>query len=321
MKILKYFGIVILFSVMGILFKRYKRKFDPDEELKGNDLVKKYLLNENIIYSKPNIWIHVKKEKNTRNWINFGSRTTNDVNKPYIQICIESIIKYNQDKFNIFLIDDDSFSKLLSDWNVILSNVPEPIRGNVRRLGIMKILYTYGGISLPRSFLCMTCLQSFFESTVYKSKMFCVENVNRSVNQLENEFLPDDKIIGCIKFSEKMKNYIEFLEKSIEEDSTDEFKVLGKKNLWLNEEVEKFNIKLIDSRLVGMKSTDNVYVGIEELLGDSIISFDKNKIGIYLDECEIGKRNAYNWFNRMSKEQIFNSSTIIGEQMLLSHGN
>ena len=91
--------------------------------------------------------------------------------------------------------------------------------------------------------------------------------------------------------------------------------------MWLKEEVEKFNIKLIDSRLVGMKSTDNVYVGIEELLGDSIISFDKNKIGIYLDECEIGKRNAYNWFNRMSKEQIFNSSTIIGEQMLLSHGN
>ena len=222
-------------------------------------------------------------------------------------------------KTNFFVLD--SFSKLLSDWNVILSNVPEPIRENVRRLGIMKILYTYGGISLPRSFLCMTCLQSFFESTAYKSKMFCVENVNRSVSQLENEFLPDDKIIGCIKFSEKMKNYIEFLEKSIEEDSTDEFKVLGKKNMWLKEEVEKFNIKLIDSRLVGMKSTDNVYVGIEELLGDSIISFDKNKIGIYLDECEIGKRNAYNWFNRMSKEQIFNSSTIIGEQMLLSHGN
>ena len=56
-------------------------------------------------------------------------------------------------------------------------------------------------------------------------------------------------------------------------------------------------------------------------MGESIINFDKVYSGIYVDEDELEKRTKYKWFNRLSKKQIFESNTILGEQMLISHGD
>ena len=112
MNLVNYIGMVLALTTMGILFKRYQRKYEFDPELKGNDLVKKFLLNDQIIYGKPNLWIYNKYEKNSRKWDSFYSRSNNNVNKPYIQVCIESIVKYNGDDFNIFIVNDESFSKL-----------------------------------------------------------------------------------------------------------------------------------------------------------------------------------------------------------------
>ena len=320
MKILNYIGLIVVLSTLGILFKRSQSKYDPDEELKRNDLVKKYLLNDNIIYGKPNLWIFVKKELNSRNWNSFGSRMNNDVNKPYIRVCIESIIKYNQDDFNIFIVNDNSFSNLLKDWNIIIDNIPDPIKGNVRRLGIAKLLYEYGGISVSRSFLCNKNLSKFYMNEVKGNNMFCVENVNKSTNQLKDEFLPDDKIIGCNKSNEKMGEYVKYIEKTIKEDNSNESKITGNFRYWLNEEAKKFNIKVVNGKMIGIKDKYDKLVSLEDLMGESIISFCNFTIGQYVEEDDLEKRTKYKWFNRLSKKQLFESNTVFGNLMLLSHG-
>ena len=318
MKFINYLGLVVVLSVLGILYSRYERKFQP--EVKGDDLVKKYLLNENIVYNKPNLWIHVKNEINARDWINFGSRNSDDVNKPYIRVCIESIIKYNQDDFNIFIINDESFNKLLDDWNIVIDNVPNPLKENVRKVGIGMILYNHGGINLPRSFLCMKKLKLLYKEGVNNNKMFCVENINRSVDQYKEEYLPDLKILGCPKYNDEMKNYYTYMNESIGLDNTDEINIMGKFNNWLKREVEKYNINVLDGRLIGVKDKYNKYVCLEDLMGESLIGFDKFYSGILVDEDELEKRTKYKWFNRLSKKQLFESNTILGEQMLISHG-
>lgn len=321
MKLVNYIGMVVVLTTMGILFKRYQRKYEFDPELKGNDLVKKFLLNDEIIYGKPNLWVHMPIEKNERSWDSFYSRSTTNVNKPYVQICIESIIKYNSDDFNIFIINDESFSKLLDDWNIIVGNIPEPLKSRARKIGICKLLYKYGGMCIPRSFLSTCKLKDLYMSGIRHNKLFCVENVNRSISQLEKEFIACDKIMGCMKFCDKMNSYIEYMHNMIQKDYTCEGNILGKCNHWLQYECDNFGINLVNGRLIGIKDKENVYIGIEDLLGESVLSFDKNKSGIYIDEEEVGSRTKYNWFERLSKEQIFTSNTVIGDQMLLSHGN
>jgi len=319
MKLLNYIGLLMILTTMGLLFKRYQKKYELDPELKDNDLVKKYLLNDDIIYGKPNLWIHVQGEKNSRNWQSFNSRNSKTLNKPYIKVCIESIIKYNSDSFNIFIINDDTFSKLLEDWNIIIGNVPEPIKENVRKLGICKLLYKYGGINIPSSFLSTISLMNLYNEGIRGNKMFCVENINDSISQFADEILPDDIIMGCNKYCEKMKFLCDFVSNVVSSDYTNESKIKGTINKWLNAEAKDYKINVINGRLIGIKDVNNKYISLDDLLGISKINFDENKSGIYINEKMLDSRTKFNWFIRLSKEQIFNSNTNLGHLILLSH--
>ena len=61
-----------------------------------------------MLFGKPNIWIHIDYEKNSRNWKSFYSRNSRHLNQPYLHLTIKSIIRYCQDDFNICLINDDT---------------------------------------------------------------------------------------------------------------------------------------------------------------------------------------------------------------------
>ncbi len=320
MNLVNYIGMVVALTTMGILFKRYQRKYEFDPELKDNDLVKKFLLNDQMIYGKPNLWIYNKYEKNSRNWDSFYSRSNNNVNKPYIQACMETIVKYNGDDFNIFIVNDESFSKLLDDWNVVLSNVAEPMKEKVRKMGMCKLLYKYGGMYIPRSFLSTCKLKNIYMDGIRHNKMFCVESVNRSTSQLDNEFIASNVIMGCMKFCDKMNEYIEYLHNLVKSDYTKESCILGQENKWLQLEYDKYSVNVVNGRLIGIKDRQDVAIGLEDLLGESILSFDKNKSGIYIDEEQLSSRSKLNWFDKISKEEIFKSNTVLGDQMLLSHG-
>ena len=45
--------------------------------------------------------------------------------------------------------------KLLPNWDVELSTLPEPLKTNYRYLGMAQLIYVYGGLTVPNSFLCM----------------------------------------------------------------------------------------------------------------------------------------------------------------------
>ena len=321
MKILNYIVTLIILSTLGILYKKYQQKYELDEELKGNDLVNKYLLNDAMIYGKPNMWIHIDYVDNARKWKDFKSRRSRDLNKDYINICVESIIKYNSENFNIFIINDDSFRKLLVNFNVDINNVPEPIKSNVRKLGICKLLYKYGGIKVSKSFLAMKNLRNLYTDGIRENKMFCVENVNKTPSNFEKSFLADDIILGCNKFCEEMNNYSEYLSEIIKSDYTSESKFLGSNRNWLQEKHDTYNINMLNGRLIGIKNTNNKHVGIEKLLGVSKLELDSQKVGIYIDEEQLDKRKKFNWFNKLGKNDIFRSDTQLGNHMLISHGD
>ena len=104
----------------GALYKRYKNKYMPDEELKNQHIVNKYLLTDSdtIDKKKPMLWIHTTHEVNSRQWADFMTRNSKQVNQNYLELCVKSIIKFNQSDFNICLIDDNSFEKIIPGGSV-----------------------------------------------------------------------------------------------------------------------------------------------------------------------------------------------------------
>ena len=102
-------GIVLVVNTFG---NKIKDAINPNNE---DELIRKYLLNDSPLYgyNRPKLWIHTTYEYNSRKWKSFESRSSTDLNQPYIHLTIRSIVNQCGDDFNICLIDDDSFSQLI----------------------------------------------------------------------------------------------------------------------------------------------------------------------------------------------------------------
>ena len=125
----RYVIIFLILSLIGYMYDKYKKRVESSQILEHKDIIRKYLLNEDALTGqKPIIWVYIDYETNSRNWSSFGSRNSTKLNQPYILITLKSIIKHAGDDFNVCLIDDDSFSKLLPDWSINLKKLSSPLK-------------------------------------------------------------------------------------------------------------------------------------------------------------------------------------------------
>ena len=115
----------------------------------------------------------------------FYSRNTEKINQPYIYLTMKSIIKHCSESFNICLIDDRSFFETNSGWNIDIYHTADPIKSHLRQQAISKLLYFYGGMIVPNSFLCKQNLISFYEDNIQPSPFIC-ETIDRTVTSYKS---------------------------------------------------------------------------------------------------------------------------------------
>jgi hypothetical protein len=158
MKYSSYIYSFIVTIVIGFLYNRYKSFEDSDEEKASYSLVQKYLISDEhennslAKHKKPILWIHMKYDINARWWSSFYSRNSTDLNQPYLYLTIKSIIDACGKDFDICLIDDESFMKLMPEWTINVTLIADPIKSKVRELALSKLLYKFGGFLVPPSF-------------------------------------------------------------------------------------------------------------------------------------------------------------------------
>jgi len=319
---------ILLFSllILGILYRRYENKLNNQEKLDNYDALKNYLLDtsifgngEGIINSKkPILWIHIPYEYNSRNWISFGSRSSFQLNQPYLYITLQSIINKCSKSFTICIIDDNSFSKLIPDWTITMNKLSTPISNSIRLLGMMKLLYIYGGLIVPPSFLCLRNLIDMYNNGTSGNKMFVCEMLNRNSSSSYFDFFPSLNFCGAPKENELVKLLINSIQINNSIDYTAETQFLDTNNRWLMQFIENKKINLIDGTMIGVKTTDNKQITPDDLLSDHYLNIYPNCYGIYIPADELLKRNNYGWFIRSSPLQIVQSNTIIGNYLLLS---
>ena len=291
-----------LVAVASYVGNKFKSQFEDRDEY---DLVRQYLLNESPLYgnNKPKIWIHTKYEYNARVWKSFQSRSSFDLNQPYIHMTIKTIVDHCGDDFHICLIDDNTFSKLIPSWDVDLTMLAEPFKSRVREIGLAELVYYYGGMVLPNSFLCMKPMRDFYLDATANDKAFVCEGVNRSANIVRQgvdgrlAFLPDLRIFGANKNNPTIKELIKHLKKKIQVPhfSVDQ-ELLGENGYWCLDQVEEGNMNLVGGEVV-----------------EDYLKLSPHCVGIAIPDEEVLARTKYQWFAVMDTRQILDSEFILSK--------
>jgi hypothetical protein len=316
--LLNYVIIFVILISLGILYQKFlekKAKTMVDHDDYGE--IRKYLLKDKTLdkVTKPILWIHLPHEYNSRDWISFGSRSNTELNQPYLFLTVKSIIKHCEKSFKIIIIDDGSFSKLIPNWEINMDIISDPIKCYFRQLAMAKLIYAYGGINVPISFLCFRDLITMFPRN---ENMFVCENYNSNISSTNKLFYPDAHFIGAHKENPTLKEFIHFMERTISEDYTNEIRFVGSFDQWCHSKIVKGKMELITGLYVGTKTVDEEPVIVETLLGEDYIHFYSKMYGIWIPDKVILRRRNYEWFARMSPDQIFESHFILAKYFVLA---
>lgn len=311
------FGIIMVASYFA---NTYKQAFETNDEY---DLIRKYLLNDSPLYgyNRPKLWIHSKYEYNARKWKSFYSRSTTDLNQPYIHLTIKTILDHCADDFNVCLIDDQSFSKLIPSWDIDISTVAEPKKTQLRELGMFQLLYYYGGLVVPNSFICKQSLKTLYENGIANGKPFVGENINRTENILASSqkklFAPDTFFIGAKKDDETILSLVESAKKqSRNTHFTSEMNFNGYTSKWCGIAIQNNQMNLLGGEFVGVKTADDKQVLLEDLMEESFIKFHPDIFGVYIPAEEILVRPKFQWFAVMTSEQLLKTNMIVTKHLV-----
>ena len=314
------FILFFILIVLGVLYKRFEDKMSREESSDIYESIQKYLLDDETLgkSKKPILWIHVPYEYNSRNWLSFGSRSSFDLNQPYLYLTVRSIIKNCDKSFTICIIDDTSFKRLIPGWNINMTSISDPILSNMRMLGMMKLLYIYGGMHCPISFLCLKDLNELYVKGTRGEKMFVCETVDRNVTSTDVDFYPNLSFCGAPKDCETVRELCNFIQRTASHDYTADTKFLGEFDKWSKERIHSGKINMIEGVEIGTKTVDEKQIIVDDLMSNNYLDLYQGTYGILIPSEEILSRNKFEWFARLSPKQVMESDTIIGNYILLS---
>lgn len=297
--------------MVAFLSSRYNDKIEASQP---NKHIHQYLLNDMTLgkNKKPMLWIHIPYAMNARNWSDFQSRNNMGLNQPYLYLTLQTIIKRCDYSFNICIFDDTAYEKVIPNWEINIKLLAEPLLSHVRQLAFAKMIYLYGGMIVPISFLCLNDLAETYQRGTSRNRMFLSEKQNTNVTSSAYNVYPDMYLMGAPKHNKTMEELIHFMERQMSTDNTAQIDFLGDFNRWCNSRIYKNkSINLIDGKDIGIKTINNENVLIEHLLGESPIQFSGGMAGIYIPSDVILKRNKYEWFARLCVKQVLETNAAI----------
>ena len=314
------FILFFILIVVGFFYKQYSDKLEKEESGDVYEAIQKYLLDDVTLgkSKKPILWVHVPYEYNSRNWLSFGSRSSFELNQPYLYLTMRSIIRQCDKSFTICIIDDSSFKKLIPDWNINMTTISDPILCKMRMLGIANLMHIYGGLLCPLSFVCLKDLLGLYHKGTRGNKMFVCEMIDRNSTSVSMDFFPNLSFYGAPKECKMTLELINYIQQIISTDYTAESRFLGDFNRWCQKYIEQGRINLIDGTDIGVKTREGQQIVIDNLMSNHYLQISPDAYGIVIPSEEILNRRKFEWFARLSEKQVLQSDTIIGNYLLVA---
>ena len=315
-------SLFIILMTVGIFYKKYEDKLNIETVERNDAAIREYLITDadalsDIVRTKPILWVPIHYEYNARNWESFGSRSSYDLNQPYVYLTVKSIIHHCKESFHICLVDDTSFARLMPQWKYAGARLANPVADHVRRLGVAKLLHIYGGMTVPPSFLCMRDLiEMYVNGTADSKNMFIAENRNRSVTFSTREYIADPQFMGAPPGNAEMGALAAYMEKLTETDKTAQADFTGEVSEWCAADQR---IIKVDAALIGARDKSGRAVMVEDLLSNNYLNLTSHAYGIYIPAADVLSRTKYAWFARLSGRQVLESNTIVGKYLLIAN--
>lgn len=320
-----YIAIFIVVMLVTFIASNFRQRFKKSDDQEEYELIQKYLLNSSPLYgyNKPKIWIHSKYEVNSRKWQSFYTRNTTDLNQSYIHLTVKTIINHCGNDFNICLIDDQTFSKLIPGWKIDMNTLPEELKKRARNVGMVQLVSIYGGMTLPNSFVCTKNLINLYESSVAsRGGAFVVENVNHSTLSRNNKhitFIPDVMIIGSTRNNETIADLVVYM-KSVYAyphfHIQDDF--VGDTSEWFYNAVKNGQMALIGGEFIGIKTGKGKPILLENLMEEEYLDLDPRACGILIPGDQILSRKKYQWFALLNSDEVLQVNAAIVKYMTAS---
>ena len=301
-----YVFVIVLFSVL--LYKYYKKNYDNNvmEFKKENVDIDVYFFSELYLKKSKNrkLWISIPFEKNSREWESFGSRSSHKLNLAYMTLCIKSIIDWCGQSYDIIIYDDTNIPVLLPETKVNLMKLSGSLLDKYRELCKLEILYMYGGIMVPPSLFLRKNIKEIDDpNTWYVSETHNDNNVSYS------NLTYSTQLMGSNIENPELSKYIQVYSKELTKDFVENY------NFDMNY-FKQNNIPFIDGRLIGTKTRYNDKITIEDLMSNKKIILDKQNIGLYIPHEQLIKRRLYNWYCKLSEEELLKCQVFISYYML-----
>lgn len=298
---------IVLISI-GMLYEKYKDYQENKVQSNKKHIIDQYLFkNKDSFDNKPFLWLHNDHDINSRKWLDFGSRNTNNINRPYITICLDKIIKTYSDYFNVVIIDDTSFNILLPNNKTNISSLPEPLKTHERKITLVELIYKYGGIVCPNSFYPKddTLIDMYKQN-----ECFSFEILNGYMTN--DVMIPSIDFIGCKKNNPNIKHFIESIRILNKNDVTNQQDFLRTTNMHLNKMKTENQMVVYDGRMIGTKYNDNTLVTLDDLTKEKHNDFHCSNFGLYIPKDRLEKITSRNWITYLSKQELLNSNTLVG---------
>jgi hypothetical protein len=185
-------------------------------------------------------------------------------------------------------------------------------------LGIAKLLYIYGGMLCPLSFVCLKDLSELYKKGTRGDKMFLCEMIDRNSTSLDMDFFPNLNFYGAPKECESVLALTHYIQQIISTDYTSESRFLGDFARWCKQRIEQGQINLIDGTEIGVKSIEGKQIVIDDLMSNHYLKICPDAYGIVIPSEEILNRRKFEWFACLSEKQVLQSDTIIGNYLLIA---
>ena len=304
--------LLMLAIVVIIIYALYYSK----DLLKNNPFLYKYLLKKGM--DKPAIWLYYDtSDVNSRQWLDFGARSSRALNIPFLNLCYETIVKQNQQDYRIEVIGGLSgVAELLGGWDQLPPGLRDPIAPvNEAEINYIRtaILAKYGGLWLsPYS----VCLNGF--GVLPDKVVFFGTDVDETYSGSNGTNIPGFRALWSPKPNHPMFDEWAAVTYSRVAQKRGGDQIRGDVK-W---DFVRFSTQyvstgiVVDPNVEGMRKKDGKRIQLEDLLAtgtDGNLPFDLSVHTIYIPFpwTELRDREMFGWFLRMSEDQIMNSDISI----------
>ena len=305
-------------GIVGYLYSRHQDKKNVEAMFETKeDVIRKVFINETQVNKtrKPILWIHVPYEKNARTWETFYSRMNDNLNLPFMYLTIKSIIDSNVWDFHVCLIDDETFGKLLPKWNVSMHNMEGVALNKYRQLGLLRLVYEFGGMVVDPAFLCFKSLIGFMQSMNKSKKPFFFEEaspIENGTNTVETIYSPSINFFGSPKKHIVLEKIIYNVNVAIQQDNTNEMDFQNGIKEIILAQIHQSNAYLLDCKYIGNKSNNNEHIEVDDYLNQSTqIELYKESYGIRIPYKTMLNRHKYMSFVNNNIDNILHGNYML----------